>query len=87
MVRGVVLRPATKQPKGGEVREAQQAEHRQIARDKMRIEPTLSSVKRCRIGNEVWRDWQDRVRDLVMRLACALHTLRLRYRPWIYDTP
>jgi hypothetical protein len=81
------MRQATKKPKGGELSEEQKAENRQIASEKMRIEHTMSSVKRCRIVKEVCRYWQDRVRDLVMRLACALHTFRLRYRPWIYDTP
>jgi hypothetical protein len=84
---GVVMRQPTKKPKGGELSEEQKAENRQIASEKMRIEHTMSSVKRCRIVKEVCRYWQDRVRDLVMRLACGLHTFRLRYRPWNYDTP
>lgn len=86
-VEGVVIRQPTKKPTGGALSEEQKAENRQIAREKMRIEHTMSSVKRCRIVKEVCRYWQDRVRDMVMRLACGLHTFRLRYRPWTYNTP
>lgn len=32
------------------------------------------------------RYWQDRVRDLVMVIACGLHNLRLRHRPWNYGS-
>jgi hypothetical protein len=85
-VEGVVIRQPTKKPQGGKVSEAQKAENRQIASEKMRIEHTMSSVKRCRIVKDVCRYWHDRVRDMVMRLACGLHTFRLRSRPWIYST-
>jgi hypothetical protein len=83
----VVIRQATKKPKGGALSDEQKLENRQIASEKMRIEHTMSSVKRCRIVKDVCRYWQDRVRDLVMTLACGLHTFRLRYRPWNYHTP
>lgn len=86
-VRGVVIQQPMKKPKGGELSEEQKAENLRLASEKMRIEHTMSSVKRCRIVKEVCRYWQDRVRDLVMSLACGLHTFRLRYRPWTYNTP
>jgi len=43
-------------------------------------------VKRCRIVKDKIRYWQDRIRDMVMEIACGLHNFRLRYRPWHYDT-
>jgi hypothetical protein len=52
----------------------------------MRIEHTMSSVKRCRIVKDRMRYWQDRIRDVVMVIACGLHNLRLRHRPWNYGT-
>ena len=86
-VAGVDMRQPMKKPRGGELTEAQKAENRQIASEKMRIEHTMSSVKRCRIVKDVCRYWKDRVRDMLMSIACGLHTFRLRYRPWTYDAP
>jgi hypothetical protein len=86
-VEGVVIRQPTRKPKGGRLSASQTQENRDIASEKMRIEHTMSSVKRCRIVKDVCRSWHDKVRDMVMQLACGLHTFRLRYRPWTYDTP
>jgi hypothetical protein len=83
----VVIRQPTKKPKGGELSEGQKAQNRQIASEKMRIEHTMSSVKRCRVVKDVCRYWHDRVRDMLMMLACGLHTFRLGDRPWTYTTP
>ncbi|MDP9316074.1 MAG: transposase family protein, partial [Chloroflexota bacterium] len=57
-----------------------------IAREKMRIEHTIGSVKRCRIIRDKLRYWRDTIRDMVMAIAAGLHNLRLRYRPWQYET-
>ena len=60
--------------------------NQRIASEKMRIEHTMASVKHCRIVKEKMRYWQDGVRDLVMAIACGLHNLRLRHRPWNYGS-
>ena len=65
---------------------AQKEENRRIASEKMRIEHTMCSVKRCRIVKDKIRYWQDSIRDMVMEIACGLHNFRLRFRPWHYDT-
>ena len=85
-VTGVVIQQPTKKPRGGELTDAQKADNRRIASEKMRIEHTMCSVKRCRIVKEKIRYWQATIRDMVMDIACGLHNLRLRYRPWHYDT-
>ncbi len=81
-VAGVVIQQPTKKPRGGELTDAQKAENRRIASEKMRIEHTMGSVKRCRIVKEKIRYWQTTIRDMVMDIACGLHNLRLRYRPF-----
>ncbi len=85
VVKSTIQQP-TKKPRGGELTPEQKAENRRIASDKMRIEHTIGSVKRCRIVNDKIRYWQDTVRDMVMTIAAGLHNLRLRYRPWNYET-
>ncbi len=82
----VVYKQPTKKPRGGELTTEQKAENHRIASDKMRIEHTMCSVKRCRIVKEKLRYWRDAMRDIVMEIACGLHNLRLRHRPWHYDT-
>ncbi len=80
----VAMEQPTKKPRGGSLTAAQKAENHRIASEKMRIEHMMSSVKRCRIVKDTMRYWQDQIRDLVMAIACGLHNLRLRHRPWNY---
>jgi hypothetical protein len=82
---GTIQQP-TKKPRGGGLTAEQKEENRRIAREKMRIEHTIGSVKRCRIVKDTIRYWQDTVRDTVMVIAAGLHNLRLRHRPWHYET-
>ena len=82
----VQVQQPTKKPRGGELCAEQKAENRRIASEKMRIEHTIGSVKRCRIIKDRMRYWQDRIRDMVMVIACGLHNLRLHRRPWNYGT-
>ena len=64
----------------------QKVDNQRIASEKMRIEHTMGSVKRCRIIKDKMRYWQDQIRDLVMAIACGLPNLRLRHRPWNYGS-
>lgn len=82
----VTIQQPTKKPRGGHLTPNQKAENSRIARNKMRIEHTIGSVKRCRIVKEKLRYWQAIVRDMVMTIAAGLHNLRLQYRPWHYET-
>ncbi len=82
----VTIQQPTKKPRGGELTPAQKEANRRIASEKMRIEHTICSVKRCRIVKDKIRYWQDTIRDIVTAIACGLHNFRLRYRPWHYDT-
>jgi hypothetical protein len=86
MVANVTIQQPTKKPRDGELTPDQKADNRRIASEKMRIEHTIGSVKRCRIIKDKIRYWQDTIRDMVMAIACGLHNLRLRHRPWNYDT-
>ncbi len=68
-VSNVTIQQPTKKLRGGELTPEQKADNRRIACDKMRIEHTIGSVKRCRIIKDTIRYWQDRVRDMVMAIA------------------
>lgn len=85
IVNGTIQQPI-KKPRGGELTPEQKEENRRIASENMRIEHTIGSVKRCRIIKDNLRYWRDSVRDTVLAIAAGLHNLRLRYRPWNYET-
>ncbi len=82
----VTIQQPTKKPRSGERTSEQKEANRRIASEKMRIEHTIGSVKRCRIIRDKLRYWRDTIRDMVMAIAAGLHNLRLRYRPWHYET-
>ncbi len=42
----------------------------------------MSGIKRCRIVKEKFRNWIKGFADLAMVIACGLHNLRLKFRPW-----
>jgi hypothetical protein len=85
-VRDVQIEQPTKKPRGGELSKEQKGENRRIASEKMRIEHVMASVKRCRIVKDKIRSWHNQVRDVVMVIACGLHNLRIRHRPWNYGS-
>jgi hypothetical protein len=68
----VVIEQPRKKPRGGELSLEQKEDNRRIVSQKMRIEHTMCSVKRCRIVKDKLRYWQATFRDLVMAIACGL---------------
>jgi hypothetical protein len=80
---GVAMLEPTKKPRGGTLTPEQKAANQALARRRVRIEHVNSSVKRCRMVKDALRVWRGTIRDLVMEVACGLHNLRLRHRPWV----
>jgi DDE superfamily endonuclease len=71
-----------KKPRGRALTHRQKAANRRMARRHVRIAPVNRSVKRCRLVPDTLRRLNKGVRDLVMEVCCALHTLRVRLTPW-----
>ena len=76
-----ILQP-TKKPKGKELTQEQKDRNRSISKTRIRIEHVVSGAKRYRIVKDKCRNWLRGFTDLVMAIACGLHNLRLRFRPW-----
>jgi len=76
-----ILQPA-KKPRGKELTDEQKDINRSISQIRIRIEHVVSGVKRYRIVKDKFRNWLRGFTDLVMAIACGLHNLRLRFRPW-----
>jgi hypothetical protein len=79
---GVEVLQPFKKPRGGSLTEEQKAANQAHAARRVRIEHTISGVKRPRMVKERLRLHKGGIRDLVMEVACGLHNLRLRFRPW-----
>jgi DDE superfamily endonuclease len=70
-----------KKPCGEELTLAQQRANPALHQRRLRIEHVNSSIKRCRIVKDRIRLWKEGVRDLVMKLCCALYNCRVRLPP------
>jgi DDE superfamily endonuclease len=84
VVDDVVIIQPKKKPRGGELTAGEKEENRRINSIRVRIEHTVSGVKRCRIVKDKFRLWRENIHDMVMETCCGLHNFRLRYRPWSY---
>lgn len=76
-----IIKPVKKQ-KGKELTCAEKERNRHVSKTRVRIEHVISSVKRCRIVKDKFRNWLRGFADAVMEIACALHNFRLKFRPW-----
>jgi len=77
----LILQPA-KKPRGKNLTIEQKIVNRGISRIRIRIEHVISGIKRYRIVKDKCRNWLKGFTDMVMAIACGLHNLRLRFRPW-----
>jgi hypothetical protein len=80
---GVIIEMPSKKPRGGELSAEQKATNQTLSRRRVAIEHVNSSIKRCRILKDVCRLLRQGMRDLVMKICCALHNFPLRLVPWL----
>ena len=76
-----ILQPK-KKPRGKELTEEEKLANQNISRVRVRIEHVMSGIKRCRIVKDRNRNWLKGFRDRIILIACGLHNLRLKFRPW-----
>ena len=81
-VENVSIIQPMKKKKGKDLTPDEKDANRNISKIRIRIEHVVSSIKRCRIVKEKFRNWLRGFADAVMEIACALHNFRLRFRPW-----
>lgn len=77
----LILQPK-KKPRGKELTEEEKQVNQDISRVRVRIEHVMSGIKRYRIVKDRNRNWLKGFRDRIMLIACGLHNLRLKFRPW-----
>lgn len=69
-----------KKPKGQPLTVADKQMNALLSSARIIVEHTLSGVKRCHIVKAVFRNTKAGFSDVVMEIACALHTLRCHFR-------
>ena len=77
---GMEVRQPKKKPRGKELTEEEKEQNRVISSVRIVVEHVISGIKRCRIVKDVFRNWKEKFEDLVMEIACGLHTFRTRCR-------
>ena len=65
-----------KKPKGRKLHWQRRAFNRLLARERVKVEHTLASVKRLRILRDEFRNRRHGLADAVMAIGCALHNYR-----------
>jgi hypothetical protein len=78
----VLIFQPMKKKKGKDLTDDEKDKNRRISKIRIRIEHVVSSIKRCRIVKDKFRNWLRGFADTVMDIACALHNFRLKFRPW-----
>ncbi len=79
---GIFMLQPKKKPRGKELTDEDKQLNQDISRVRVRIEHIMSGIKRCRIVKDRNRNWLKGFRDRIMLIACGLHNLRLKFRPW-----
>lgn len=78
----IALLQPKKKTRGKELTDEEKLTNQAISSVRVRIEHVISGLKRCRIVKDKHRNWLKGFKDVVMEIACGLHNLRLKFRPW-----
>ena len=73
----IVIMP-TKKPKGRELSEEQKMKNKEISSKRVLIEHAIGGVKILRIIKDEIRIYKETTRNLVMKIACAIHNLKIK---------
>lgn len=78
--KGVKVEQPKKKPRGKELSGEEKEENRKKSSRRIRVEHSISGVKRLRIILDEIRLWGENKWDQVMEIACGLHNFRVRRR-------
>ena len=74
---GVEKHQPKKKPRGGELSEDEKAVNRLISKVRVKVEHSISGIKRCKIVVDKFRNHLDHYADEIMETACGLHNFRV----------
>jgi hypothetical protein len=66
-----------KKPKGKELTQEQKANNKAISSKRVLIEHVIGGVKILRIIKDEIRIYNETVRNMIMKIACAIHNLKV----------
>jgi hypothetical protein len=70
----------TKKPKGKELTQEQKDKNKEISSKRVLVEQAIGGVKILRIIKDEIRIYKEITRNLVMKIACAIHNLKIKYK-------
>lgn len=60
--------------------ETDKKENKEKSSKRVKVEHTISGIKRCRILKDEYRNRRNGFEDTIMLLCCGLHNLRIKHR-------
>ncbi len=75
----IIIQP-DKKPKGKELTAAQKERNKQISKERVIVEHSISGFKTWRICKDICRSWKPTTRDDIIFIACGLHNFRINCR-------
>jgi hypothetical protein len=73
-----IIQPV-KKPKGKELTEEQKNKNKKISSKRILIEHAIGGVKILRIVKDEIRIYNEVVRNMIMKIACAIHNIKMKY--------
>jgi hypothetical protein len=73
----IVVQP-TKKTKGKELTQEQKDKNKEISSKRVLVEHAIGGVKILRIIKDEIRIYSENVRNIVMKIACAIHNLKVK---------
>ena len=71
---------AEKKPRKQELTDTDKENNRKLSKVRVKVEHAISGIKRSRTVKDIFRNTKDGFSDLVMVIACGLHTFRVDHR-------
>jgi hypothetical protein len=75
----IIIQP-DKKPKGKELTSAQKERNKQISKERVIVEHSISGFKTWRVCKDICRSWKPETRDEYIFIACGLHNFRIKCR-------
>jgi len=76
--KNVTIIMPTKKPKGKELTQQQKDTNKEISSKRVLIEHAIGGVKILRIIKDEIRIYKETTRNLIMKIACAIHNLKIK---------
>ena len=78
--KNAIVSQPDKKPKGKELSPSQKDRNKQISKERVVVEHSISGFKTWRVCKDICRSWKPFTRDQFIFIACGLHNFRTKFR-------